>query len=225
MNDNASTPKNQRTIRSYVLRQGRIRPSQETSLEQYWSIYGIDVEDHCIDFNKVFQRQAPIILEIGFGMGHSLLVQAKQFPENDFIGIEVHRPGIGSLLTQLHQQHLTNVRVISADAVDVLHRYIPDQSLDKIQIFFPDPWPKKRHHKRRLIQPEFVTLLTRKLKPQGLLHLATDWEDYAQHMMAVLIASNCFTRIELIDHRPMTKFENRGKKLGHHVWDLLYKLR
>jgi tRNA (guanine-N7-)-methyltransferase len=225
MNHNASPPKNQRTIRSYVLRQGRIRPSQETSLEQYWSRYGIEIEEQYMDFNIIFQRQAPITLEIGFGMGYSLLVQAKQCPEKDFIGIEVHRPGIGSLLTQLHQQHLTNVRVISADAVDVLHRCIPDRSLDKIQIFFPDPWPKKRHHKRRLIQPEFVALLTKKLKPQGLLHLATDWEDYAQHMMTVLIASNCFTRIDLIDQRPMTKFENRGKKLGHQVWDLLYKLR
>lgn len=183
-----------------------------------------------LDLNALFHRNAPCVLEIGFGMGHSLFAQAIHNPDINYIGIEVHQPGVGSLLAALAKHHLTNVRIISADAVGVLQQSIADNSFDKVQIFFPDPWPKLRHQKRRLVQAPFVQLLLSKLKEGGYLHLATDWEDYAQQMLAVLkenaglqnIVQNDFSLNHPLENRPLTKFEMRGKKLGHNVWDLLF---
>lgn len=202
--------------RSYVLRQGRMTPAQTRALTELWPQYGIDL-------SQKIPITDPTCLEIGFGMGNSLVTQAKNHPEMQFIGIEVHQPGVGSLLLQLEKNQLSNVAIISHDAVEVLEKYIPDHSLSVIQIFFPDPWPKTRHHKRRLIQPEFVKLLHQKLKPHGILHLATDWENYAEQMQEVISASKLFEPSAHSLERPPTKFEQRGRKLGHGVWDLVFK--
>jgi tRNA (guanine-N7-)-methyltransferase len=218
-NDNASSPKNQRPVRSYVLRQGRMTPAQEKALRDLWVIYGID------DNNKLISVKNPAVLEIGFGMGQSLAAQAKAYPENQYIGIEVHRPGVGSLLLQLHKENIHNIRIFCRDAIEVLRNNIPDDSLDKIQIFFPDPWPKKRHHKRRLIQLDFMILLHQKLKSGGILHIATDWEDYAVHILEIMSQIELFEKIDIPHDRPPTKFELRGKKLGHQVWDLIFRTK
>lgn len=219
-----------RRIRSFVRREGRLTKGQLRALEELWPIYGINCQKSVIDLDKTFDRTAPKILEIGFGNGHSLARMAHESPDNDYLGIEVHRPGVGSLLLQIEELGLSNIRIICNDAVDVLQQCIPDQSLDRVQIFFPDPWHKKRHHKRRIVQPDFVTLIARKLKPGGLLHLATDWEDYAHHMFEVMKKASVFENtskhgdfVERPDYRPITKFEQRGHKLGHGVWDLIYR--
>lgn len=221
-NDNAFSDKNQRPVRSYVLRQGRMTPAQEKALRDLWSDYGMDSSQGLININS------PIILEIGFGMGQSLAIQAKAHPENNYIGIEVHKPGVGSLLLQIQKENIQNIRIFCCDAIDVLKNNISDDSLDKVQIFFPDPWPKKRHHKRRLIQIDFIKLIHQKLKPGGILHIATDWENYAESIVEVLSTSGLFEKInhseiiEIIKERPATRFEARGKKLGHGVWDLVF---
>lgn len=180
--------------------------------------------------DAVFGRQAPRVLEIGFGMGAATAAIAQAHPEIDYLGVEVHTPGVGALLKQIGELHINNVRIIQHDVVDVLEHMLADASLDGVHIFFPDPWPKKRHHKRRLIQPAFVATLTQKLKPGGYLHLATDWADYAQQMLEVLEAApplmnTCAGFAPRPDYRPLTKFEQRGVRLGHGVWDLVFKHR
>jgi len=219
-----------RPIRSFVRRGGRITPSQRHALENLCSKYGIEYAPTIVDFSQYFARPADLILEIGFGNGESLLKMAIETPETDFIGIDVHPPGVGSLLAAIEKHSLTNLRIIYHDAVDVLTHMITDQSLSKVQIYFPDPWPKKRHHKRRLIQTSFVELLYRKLKPKGLLHLATDWEDYARQMMRILSSTKGLSNADAEGgfyknasaHRPETKFELRGVRLGHQVSDLIF---
>jgi tRNA (guanine-N7-)-methyltransferase len=217
--------KNPRKIRSFVLRAGRITSAQQQALETLWPQYGIEPGDTALDFANHFGRNAPVILEIGFGNGESLASMAEQHPDYNFLGIEVHRPGVGHLLQLIHARQLGNMRLICADAVEVLNQNIPDQSLAGISLFFPDPWPKKRHHKRRILQPEFVELMTRKLKVGGLFHFATDWREYMEHVTAVMAASKEFARADISQTppRPATKFQRRGQKLGHSVWDLVYQ--
>lgn len=219
-----------RKIRSFVRREGRLTRGQQKALDELWPQFGLSLEAGMLDISKVFKRDKKIVLEIGFGMGDSLITQAVQQRGTNFIGIEVHRPGVGTLLKNMALNELDNIRVFDADAVDVLKQCIPNSSLDKIQIFFPDPWHKKRHHKRRLIQIEFIKLLTQKLNPGGILHLATDWENYAEHMMLVMGKTEDFTNVAgknqyspRPESRPSTKFEKRGLKLGHGVWDLIFK--
>lgn len=215
-----------RTIRSFVLRQSRITPAQQSALAAWLPRYGLDPAQGTFDFAAIFGRDAPRSLEIGFGTGDTLLALATAHPEQDFLGIEVHRPGVGRLLMNLAARQLANVRVVCADAVEVLTHCVPDTSLDTVLVYFPDPWPKKRHHKRRLLQPEFAALVARKLKSAGRLQLATDWQDYAEHMRAVLSASPGFIAAgyrettEQPADRPLTRFENRGLKLGHVVHEL-----
>jgi tRNA (guanine-N7-)-methyltransferase len=220
---------NFKKIRTYIKRESRLTTSQRFALENYWMQFGLTPETGLINFEEVFSRQAPKILEIGFGMGESLFTIAKTMPDHDFIGIEVHRPGIGALLTKLEKEAITNVRVYNADAIEILSRCIPDNSLEKILIFFPDPWPKRRHHKRRLIQKEFMGLLHSKLKSRGELHLATDWEEYALQMMKVISMMKEFKNVNgdgqfssRSVYRVLTKFEKRGEKLGHRIWDLFF---
>lgn len=216
-------------IRSYVLRTGRMTPGQKRAYQAGWQCWGLDYDDGVLDFNAAFGRAGPRVLEIGFGMGQSLAQMAHSNPNTNFIGIEVHRPGVGRLLHSVAEHDLDNIRVYCHDAVEILRDCIPDESLDTVQIFFPDPWHKKRHNKRRLIQPEFVSQVVRKLRSGGTLHLATDWEDYAQQMMVVLSGaaglSNTCGAGEFAprpEHRPLTKFELRGARLGHGVWDLVF---
>jgi tRNA (guanine-N7-)-methyltransferase len=218
-----------RKIRSFVRREGRLTPAQQRGLDDSWAEMGLNPADGVLDCAQAFGREAPTVLEIGFGMGGSLLEMCQASPGKDFIGVEVHRPGVGAFLHQAKTLALTNVRVYCHDAVEILNENIIENSVDRIQVFFPDPWHKKRHHKRRLIQPEFVALLTRKLKPGGVLHLATDWQPYAEHMMAVLSANaslaNCAGEQAYSPKpfdRPLTKYEQRGQRLGHGVWDLLF---
>ncbi len=223
-----AAPDNRRRIRSYVRREGRITASQQRALEHLWPLYGVDPS---IKINPVnlFGRTAPLHLEIGFGMGHALLELATTNPDKDYLGIEVHRPGVGRLLTEIEEKSITNIRLLKHDAVDALKDSLPDLCLDSAMLFFPDPWQKKRHHKRRIVQPEFIQLVHQRLKSGGLFHLATDWEEYAIWMMQLLTATVGFTNLAGANHfaprpesRPVTKFERRGLQLGHKVWDLLF---
>jgi len=231
MSPSDSTGGTHRPIRSFVVRGGRLTPSQQQAITDWWPIYGIEDTQGLLDAGTVFGRHAPLVLEIGFGMGDSLAEQAEAHPEQDFIGIEVHPPGVGKLLREIHSRGLENLRIYCHDATEILARCIADESLDTIQIFFPDPWHKKRHHKRRLIQPDFVTALTQKLREGGRLHLATDWENYAEHMMAVLSQHPALLNTAgegawaSQTQRPQTKFERRGLRLGHGVWDLIFEKR
>ena len=217
-----------RPIRSFVIRNGRMTEGQEKAIEKYWSQYVIDFTAKALDFASVFPRSGEVIVEIGFGMGDSLLQTAKENPAVNFLGIEVHRPGVGKLLQGIVQEGLTNLRIICHDAQEVMAQGIADGSLRGVQIFFPDPWHKKRHHKRRLVQAEFVALLSRKLQTGGFLQLATDWQDYAEQMLEVLrqepSLSNQSASGSYMDEksRPETKFERRGQRLGHGVWDLRF---
>lgn len=224
------TGKMMRRVRSFVLREGRLTTGQAKALEQGWPKYGLTRSMGKLDMEEVFGRCAPVVLEIGYGMGSSLIDMALAAPHIDFIGIEVHRPGVGALLMEIERLGLTNVRTYCDDAVDILQDHIPESSLHRVQVYFPDPWHKKKHHKRRIIQPQFVDLVHSRLVECGLLHLATDWEGYAEYMLDVMEAAKgwCNTSIERPfvqrpDWRPETKFERRGKALGHGVWDLLYK--
>lgn len=218
-----------RTVHSFVIRAGRMTEAQQAARDRMWPQCGLEVAGGALDPAVVFGRKAPLVLEIGFGMGQSLAAMAKAAPERNFIGVEVHPPGIGNLLKLVEQEQLTNVRVYQADAKVVLEKCIADGMLDCIQIFFPDPWHKKRHHKRRLIQREFIDELRPKLATGGILHLATDWEPYAVQMMDVLTDCpyfrNCNRERQYATHhdRPTTKFEQRGQKLGHGVWDLIFE--
>ena len=218
-----------RRIRSFVKREGRLTQGQQRALDEYFSIYGIDLEQGMLDFDVIFERKAVRIFEIGFGNGVSLLEMAQHNPQNDYFGVEVHRPGVGNLLSQIKEKELSNVRVSNDDAIEVLNQQIPEQSLDVVHLFFPDPWHKRNHHKRRIVQDEFVQLIRSKLKIGGTLHMATDWKDYAKHMMLVLTRAKGFINmagegryVERPGLRPITKFEQRGKKLGHDVWDLIF---
>jgi len=231
MSDSKDSPITTRKgIRSFVLRQGRMTSGQRSAYERSWSNYGLTREQGVIDPRQIFGREAWLNLEIGFGMGTSLADMAEAAPEQDFIGVEVHLPGVGALLKEIEDRGLTNVRIYNIDANDVIDLCLPDASLDRVMVYFPDPWHKKRHHKRRLIQPEFVQRIRHKLRVGGIFHLATDWEGYAEHMMEVLSASEGFANSQADgqyaprpEDRPVTKFEIRGEKRGHGVWDLLFR--
>lgn len=219
-----------RPIRSFVRREGRLTRGQARALEELWPRFGLQPGDTEINCTAVFDREAPTILEIGFGNGESFAAMAEAHSANNYIGIEVHRPGVGNLLLQLRQRDIENVRVICEDASDVLKNNIADQSFDAIYLFFPDPWPKRKHHKRRLVQSDFVQRLRQKLKVGGVFHMATDWQEYAEHMLQVMTAAAGYSNVVGVgayspkpDYRPETKFERRGLKLGHGVWDLLFQ--
>lgn len=221
-----------RRIRSFVLRAGRTTAAQERALNELWPIYGIDPSDAALDLAAVFGRMSRRCLEIGFGAGEVIGSLAENNPDIDFLGVEVHRSGVGRLLLRAHQRNLHNLRIICQDAVDVLRDRIADQSLDEVLVFFPDPWHKKRHHKRRLIEPNFVALVAAKLRSGGTLRLATDWQDYAEQMLAVCNANPALQSVSenlafvaRPDFRPPTRFERRGERLGHGVWDLAYSRR
>ena len=219
-----------RTVRSFVRREGRLTPGQQRAIDTLWSDFAINDSNALLDLNEIFGRDAPKVLEIGFGNGASLIQMAINQPDQDFLGVEVHRPGVGQLLKGIKENGLTNLRVACTDAVELLKHQIADNALDRVQLYFPDPWHKKRHHKRRIIQPAFVNLLAKKTNAGGHLHMATDWQHYAEQMLEDLsnntLFENCSTDSTYIDrpaYRPLTKFEQRGQKLGHGVWDLLYK--
>ncbi|MBK5930677.1 tRNA (guanosine(46)-N7)-methyltransferase TrmB [Halochromatium salexigens] len=230
----SSHEQGRRPIRSFVLREGRLTAGQERAFRELWPRFGIDWQPgEVLDPQALFATARRITLEIGFGDGDSLAAMAAAAPERDFIGLEVHRPGVGHLLLALEQQGLTNVRVLRADAAALLETGLPSASLDRVQLFFPDPWPKKRHHKRRIVQPGFVAAVARVLRPGGTFHLATDWTPYADWMLAMLDGAP-----ELFENsagpgrfsarpaqRPITKFERRGQRLGHQVHDLIYRRR
>ncbi|MDG2090140.1 MAG: tRNA (guanosine(46)-N7)-methyltransferase TrmB [Gammaproteobacteria bacterium] len=225
------TEKHIRTIKSYVVRGGRLTQSQQNALDDLWPSLGLERQHGLLNSEEVFSNDNPLVFEIGFGMGDSLAQMAKENPNQNYIGVDVHPPGIGTLLRKIDELRLNNIRVFQDDAKLILQECIADNSLDKVQIFFPDPWHKKRHNKRRLIQAEFVYSLLPKLKENGLIHLATDWENYAEQMMEVLSSikelenqsdSGSFVNTNI---RPVTKFQRRGEKLGHGVWDLIFKKR
>jgi tRNA (guanine-N7-)-methyltransferase len=229
--DKSPTPL--RRIRSFVRRDSRLTAAQCRAWATLWPHFGLPLTKEFIDFSRVFAREAKHVLEIGFGSGYSLLARAKSQPEQDFIGIETHQPGIGTLLLHMQAQQITNIRIYYADAVEVLNQCIPPTSLDVIQLFFPDPWPKRRHHKRRLIQAEFTRLLVSKLKLGGELHLATDWQDYAAQMMKVLSSIPELTNsagpakfAQRSNQRPIfTKFEQQGQQAGREIWELQFILK
>jgi tRNA (guanine-N7-)-methyltransferase len=219
-----------RTIRSFVVRAGRMTVAQERAWQELWPRYGVETGTAPLDLAAVFGRDAPRTLEIGFGNGESLVALASVHPERDYLGIEVHPPGVGHLMLRAEELGLANVRAICRDAVEVLQQCIPEAALDEVVLYFPDPWPKKRHHKRRIVQPGFVTLLAHRLRPGGLLRMATDWQPYAEHMLEV--ASGCSLLrnespdggfVPRPDSRPVTRFERRGQRLGHGVWDLAFR--
>ncbi len=224
-----TTDAQRRRIRSFVRREGRLTPGQQKALDELWPRFGLSVTGK-LDPVQAFERHAPLTLEIGFGNGGSLAAMAAAEPQSDFIGIEVHRPGVGHLLIELDERALDNVRIYCHDAVEVLDRCIPDGCLDRVLLFFPDPWPKRKHHKRRIVQPGFVERVARKLKTGGRFHMATDWEPYARHMLAVMQTATDFVNCnpagkysERPEYRPVTRFERRGQRLGHGVWDLVFR--
>ncbi|GGC08848.1 tRNA (guanine-N(7)-)-methyltransferase [Marinobacterium zhoushanense] len=219
-----------RQVRSFVVRAGRMTEGQERALKENWPVYGLELDGGMLDFSSLFGDQRPVVLEIGFGMGDSLIEMARLSPEKGFIGIEVHPPGVGRLLARARDEGLENIRVFCDDAIEVLARCIPDASLDCLQLFFPDPWPKKRHHKRRIVQPEFAQTIRQKLRIGGTFHMATDWQNYAEHMMEVMSAAEGYRNAAgdgeyspQPQWRPVTKFQKRGENLGHGVWDLIFE--
>ncbi len=224
------TTAERRSIRSYVLRQGRVTAAQTRAVEELMPVYGIPFAPAPLDLERAFGRRAPKILEIGFGMGETTAAIAQTHPDTDYLGIEVHTPGVGALLRRIESLGLANVRVIQHDAVEVVEKMMAPGALDGVHVFFPDPWPKKRHHKRRLLQPGFVRLLATGMKPGAVLHAATDWEDYAAQMLEVLAAEPLLENTATgfaprPESRPLTKFETRGARLGHGVWDLVFRRR
>lgn len=221
-----------RPVRSFVRREGRMTDGQKRALETLMARYGLASEGPALDLQAVFGRQAPITLEIGFGNGESLLEMARQSPDQDFLGIEVHRPGVGHLLARVEELGLENLRVICHDGVEVLRHRIASKSLDGLQLFFPDPWHKKRHHKRRIVQRAWLALVADRLQPGGRLHMATDWQDYAEYMLTLADAEPALENLAGAGRfaadrggRPETKFERRGLQRGHGVWDLIYRKR
>ncbi|CNF32894.1 tRNA (guanine-N(7)-)-methyltransferase [Yersinia rohdei] len=219
-----------RRIRSFVRRQGRLTKGQQLALDNYWPVMGVEYQAAPIDLASLFGREAPVVLEIGFGMGTSLVTMAASNPQQNFLGIEVHSPGVGACLGSAHDAGLSNLRVMCHDAVEVLENMIPDASLDMVQLFFPDPWHKARHNKRRIVQAPFVELVKSKLKVGGVFHMATDWQHYAEHMLEVMSGASGYRNLSeqhdyvpRPDSRPLTKFELRGQRLGHGVWDLMFE--
>jgi len=228
MTDIGDPSPGQQPIRSYVLRQGRMSVAQRRAYDQLLERHAIAFTPQPLDLDAAFGRGAPTVLEIGFGMGETTATIAQAHPEQNYLAVEVHTPGVGSLLKHIDAQQLVNLRIVQHDAVDVVAQMLAPATLDGIHVFFPDPWPKKRHHKRRLIQPPFVALLASRLRPGGYLHLATDWHDYALQMLAVLSAEPALRNAHTgfaprPAHRPATKFERRGVNLGHGVWDVLFR--
>jgi len=222
-------PQNTRTVRSFVLRTGRITEAQQRALDEDWDEFGLNLEDGAPDFDRIFGRNAPRTLEIGCGMGQATLAMAAAAPEQDFIGVEVHQAGIGALLLGIKKLSLRNLRLYRCDALDVLKQCIADNSLDRVLLFFPDPWHKKRHHKRRIVQPQLAELLRQKLNIGGVFHLASDWEPYALHMLDVMSAAPGWRNLAADGRfiprpaeRPLTKFEQRGQRLGHGIFDLKF---
>jgi len=222
-----------RKIRSFVLREGRLTPGQQRAFDTLWPNWGLEYQSQALDLRSVFGNENPVFLEIGFGNGESLAEMAHRHPERNYLGVEVHGPGVGHLLLKLQEYGCSNVRAIRHDAVEVLDHMLPAASLAGVYLFFPDPWHKRRHHKRRILQPAFLDELARVIRPGGFFHAATDWQDYAEHMMDVLGADG--QRFEnragpgkytgRPDERPLTKFERRGQRLGHGVWDLIFTRR
>ncbi|KEY60695.1 tRNA (guanosine(46)-N7)-methyltransferase TrmB [Serratia sp. DD3] len=219
-----------RRIRSFVRRQGRLTKGQQYALDNYWPVMGLEYQVEPVDMVTLFGREAPTVLEIGFGMGASLVTMATQNPQQNFLGIEVHSPGVGACLADAHEAQLSNLRVMCHDAVEVLQNMIQDASLDMVQLFFPDPWHKARHNKRRIVQPPFVELVLGKLKIGGVFHMATDWQPYAEHMLEVMNNTAGYRNLSVTqdyvprpESRPLTKFELRGQRLGHGVWDLMFE--
>ena len=229
MNDQNKEDIKRRPIRSYILRQGRITPAQTKAIQENLKKHAIVFENQSINFNDVFQnRSGELLLEIGFGMGTSTAEIAKANPNKNYIAIEVHSPGVGNLIKLIQENDIFNLKIIQHDAVEVLNTMIKNDSLDGIHIFFPDPWPKKRHHKRRLIQESLLKLMAQKIKQSGYLHIATDWEDYALWIIDLLDKETLLQKtsenfFEKPDYRPLTKYENRGIKLGYKVWDMIYR--
>jgi len=224
----STTDPSKRHIRSYVLRQGRVSPAQQRACETLLPRFGIAYTEQTLDLEQAFGRSAPKILEIGFGMGDSTATIALAHPENDYLALEVHTPGVGNLLKLIDSQQIANIRIIQHDAVEVLRDMIAADTLDGVHIFFPDPWHKARHNKRRLIQGPFIAQLVQKLQPGGYIHVATDWQDYAEQVLAVLAAEPLLENTAegyapRPDYRPLTKFEQRGIRLGHGVWDMVFR--
>lgn len=218
-----------KAIRSYVIRGGRMTEAQEKAFSQWWPIYGLSLHDGKINLVEVFGREAELVVEVGFGMGDSLLAMAEAEPEKNFIGIEVHPPGVGRLINEAGKKDLKNLRVYLADAVDVISDCLPKASASRFQLYFPDPWHKKKHTKRRIVQPEFIAQVHALLKAQGVFHMATDWEHYAEHMMEAMSLASGFENTageyqysEKPSYRPTTKFEMRGARLGHGIWDIVF---
>ncbi|WP_440875779.1 tRNA (guanosine(46)-N7)-methyltransferase TrmB [Thalassotalea sp. PLHSN55] len=219
-----------RKVRSFVKREGRLTNAQARALEEHWQTMGLNHSDGMIDAEALFGNTNPVVLEIGFGMGKSLVEMAKNAPELNYIGIEVHKPGVGACIASAQEAEVTNLKVYEHDAIEILADCIADGSLTTVQLFFPDPWHKKKHHKRRIVQPEFVESIRQKLKVGGVFHMATDWENYAECMLEDMTSApgyeNLSTTNDYVprpDNRPLTKFENRGQRLGHGVWDLQFK--
>ena len=219
-----------RQVRSFVLRGGRLTVAQQRALDELWPIHGIAAGEAPLDFAPMYGNDQPVIADIGFGNGDSTWQMAQEHPDENFLGIEVHRPGVGHLLMKLEEHALRNVRIACADATEFLAGRISDDSLAGVRVYFPDPWPKKRHHKRRLVQPTFVALIANKLRAGGVLHLATDWTPYAEHMLAVLSETSAFENLSpdgtccaRPPWRPLTRYEKRGQKLGHAVHDLIFR--
>ncbi len=219
-----------RTIRSFVKREGRLTTGQQQAIDSQWAEFGIDYSAAPINLTDIFKRDAHTVLEIGFGNGESLFQMAQASPEKNFLGIEVHRPGVGHLLRLIENAECENIRISNYDAIDVLQDQIVDNSIDRLQLFFPDPWHKKKHNKRRIVQDKFLAEVARVLKPAGTFHLATDWEHYAKHMLSTLNNSELFSNLSKDNtyvpkpaERPTTKFEKRGQRLGHGVWDLMFQ--
>jgi len=219
-----------RTVRSFVKREGRLTKGQAVALEQHWDQMGLSHENGLLNFQHVFGNDNPVVLEIGFGMGKSLVEMANNAPDLNYIGVEVHRPGVGACIASAHEVEVTNLRVYEHDAIEVLADCIPDGSLTTVQLFFPDPWHKKKHHKRRIVKPEFVETIRQKLKVGGVFHMATDWENYAECMLEDMQSAPGYKNLSenndyvpRPDSRPLTKFENRGHRLGHGVWDIQFE--
>ena len=219
-----------KSVRSFVIRGGRMTEGQRKAFDDFWPSYGLSLFDGVQDMSQLFTQASPLVVEIGFGMGDSLLEMVAKFTETNFVGVEVHPPGVGRLVNCAGKAELQNLKVYMADANDVMDTCFADNSIDRVQLFFPDPWHKKKHNKRRIVQKPFVDLVARKLKVGGQFHVATDWEPYAEHILEVLSEASALSNTvadyaDKPDYRPKTKFENRGEKLGHGVWDLIFEKR
>lgn len=222
-------PSHKRTIRSFVVRGGRMTEGQQKNYDANWAVYGLNLVDGRIDYTSVFNRESDVVIEVGFGMGASLVEMAKNAPEKDFIGIEVHPPGVAKLMMLAKEEGVTNLRVYCDDAIEVMANCLPQNTASGFQLFFPDPWHKKKHNKRRIVQSLFAQQVANVLKEGGLFHMATDWQPYAEHMMEVMEAEEGYQNAAgkglyhpRPEWRPLTKFEQRGERLGHGVWDLIY---